>query len=117
MGVAVENYVDIFRGAIRRDVNETKSDSVSLQVDRERPIEIAVAISAHDGDRRPERLNCLQNAGRTNIAEMPDLVRIARQGFEIPRQFVMRVGEDENFHAPGGSAAPRAMPNICGFAA
>jgi hypothetical protein len=48
---------------------------------------------------------------------MPDFVRIARQRFEVRRQFVVGIGEDKNFHAAGGSAAPRAMPNVCGFAA
>jgi hypothetical protein len=98
MGVAVEDDVDIFRRVVRRDMNQSKPNSVPLQVDRERPIEITVAISAHDRYRRTNRLDRLKNARGADVAEMPDFVCISRQGFEICWQFVVRIGQDENFH-------------------
>jgi len=101
MGVAVEDDVDIFRRIIWRDVNQSKPNSVSLHVHGERPIEITVAISAHDRDRRAERLDRLKNARGANIAEMPDFVSISRQGLEIRWQFVVRISQDENFHLAG----------------
>jgi hypothetical protein len=96
MGVAMENHIDILRRDIRRNVNQTKPHPVSLQVDREWPIEIAIAIAAYDCDRRPESLDRLENGRGAHIAEMPDFVRISRQRFDVRRQFVVRIGENED---------------------
>ena len=48
MGVAVQKDIDIFGRLRRWDMNEAEADSVSFQVDRQRPIEIGVAIPAHE---------------------------------------------------------------------
>lgn len=96
MGVTVKKYIDVFGGVIGRDVNQTETDPVSLQVDREGPIEVAITVSAHHRDGWPKGFDGLQHARRTNIPEMPDLVHIVRQQFEVRRQLVVGIGEDEN---------------------
>ena len=65
-------------------------------IDNERPLGIAVAISALDRDSRPNRAKLIQNAFRANISKVPNLIGISRQIDNILRQFVMRVGENEN---------------------
>lgn len=91
MGVSVQNDVDIFRDVIRRNVHEPTPDPVPFQINRERPVEIAVAISAHDRDRRPERLDRLQDSRVANIAQMPDFIHAGGKRLDLGRQFVVRV--------------------------
>ena len=98
MRVSVQNNVDIFRRLIRRNMNEANPDSVPFQIERERPIEIAVAISAHDRHRRANGFNRMQDAGRADIAEVPDFIRARRQRFQIRGHLIVRVGEDEYLH-------------------
>jgi hypothetical protein len=115
--MAVENNVDIFRRAFRRNVHEAKPHAVSFQVGNEGPFEIAVAVSAHNRHWQPDIFEGLQNGRGTDIAEMPYFIRTGRQRIDFGGQMIVGVGQDEDFHRAGGSAAPRAMPNKCGFAA
>jgi hypothetical protein len=57
-------------------MDETKPHAVSFQIERERPIVIAIAIAAHNTDRGTKRFERLQDARRANIAEVPDLVGV-----------------------------------------
>ena len=77
-------------------MDEAKPDSVSLQVNEQGPIEIAVAISPDDRHGRPKILDSLKNVRRADVAEMPDLIRLNRERFQINRQFIVGVGQDEN---------------------
>jgi len=77
-------------------VDQTKPDSVSLQVDGQGPIEMAVAISPDDRYGRPEIFDNLKNPRRADVAEMPDLIRLDCERFQIRRQFIVSVGQDEN---------------------
>jgi len=48
MRVAVQEDVNALRRFRRRNVNEAAADSVSLQVDRQRPFKVRVAIAANE---------------------------------------------------------------------
>jgi len=50
----MENDVNILGRMVRRNMDEPKAHAVPFQIDQERPLEIAVAISANDGDGRPD---------------------------------------------------------------
>ena len=75
---------------------QTKLFAFANKIDNQRPIEIAVAISAHDRDLRTDRTERIKNSLRANIAKMPDLIRILRQDRRVRRQTIVRVGEDKN---------------------
>jgi hypothetical protein len=94
--VPVQNHVDIIRRVIRWNVNQPKPNSVPLQVDHERPVKIAVAISAHDRHWWAERLDRLQSSRGADIPKMPDFIRAGRESLKIRRHFVMCVGQDED---------------------
>jgi hypothetical protein len=92
----MQNDFDILRRVTRRDVDEPKPNPIALQIHGDRPIEMAIAIAAHDRDRRAKRLDCLQNAWIAYVAEMPDFVGGRCHCLNVRRQFVVRIGEDEN---------------------
>ena len=94
--MAVQNHIDIFWPIVWRDMDEPNPNSVSLYIQPQRPLGIAVAVAAYDGDWRAETLDRLQNSRRANIAEMPDLIGAGRKRFQVPRQLVMRVGQNED---------------------
>ena len=98
MRVAMENHVDIFRRAIRRDVNEPAAEAVPFQVEREWPIEIGVAVSTHHRNGRPKCFDYVQDCRGANIAEMPDFISAICEWLETEAQFVVGIGEDENLH-------------------
>src|SRR5437667_10780949 len=111
MSVSMQNDIDILprkRSGFRWNMLQSKLQPAAGQIDHQRPIEIAIAISAHDHDRRPDRAQFIQNSFRANIAQMPDLIRVLCKIDNLLRQFVMRIGQNENLcHVVGGgSAAP-----------
>ena len=75
-------------------MNKTEPDAAAFQIDCERPIEIAVAISANRGHWRTKRLDRLQDAWRANIAEVPDLVGLRSERLDFRGQLIVRVGEN-----------------------
>lgn len=94
MRVSMENDVNILGRMVRRNMDEPKSHAVPFQIDEERPLEIAVAISANDGDGRPDRLDRAQDTRRAEVAEVPDFISARRQRFQRCRQMVVRIGDD-----------------------
>ena len=79
MRMTVQDNTDIFRRTLRRNVHKAKANASTHKIDNERPVRIAVAISAHHCHRQPNGAQFIQNPFRANIAEMPDLVRALRQ--------------------------------------
>jgi len=48
--VPVQHDIDIFQRLRRRNMLEAESQSTTYKIDNERPLEIGVAISAHESD-------------------------------------------------------------------
>ena len=63
----------------------------------EGPLKIAVAIAAHDCDRRTERLNGLEDGRRADVAQMPDLICGGREPLEVRWQLIVSIGQDKDF--------------------
>src|SRR2546430_9314419 len=76
--MTMQDNIDIIGRNIRRNMFEPKSQTPSLKIDNQRPLGFAVAISAHNRDRRTDRAQFVQNAFRADISQMPDLIRLAR---------------------------------------
>ena len=79
MGVTVQENVDVFRRAFRRNVLQPKSQTATLEVDHQRPFHLTVAISADQGNGRAERAQFIQNHFRANVPEVPDLIACSGQ--------------------------------------
>src|SRR5690348_15795079 len=115
MGVGVQDDVDILGWMRRRDVHETEADAIAFQIHYNRPFIIAVAIDAHQRQRRSEAFQPNDETWRANVTEMPDLIRTFGERFEILGQMVVRISEDKDpqrlrFHCnshPERSAAAR----------
>ena len=94
--MTMQDNIDIIGRDIRWNMFQPKSQTLSRKIDNQRPLGITVAISAHDHDRGTDGAQFIQNDFRANIAQMPNLVRIARKIDNLLRQLVMRVGENKN---------------------
>ena len=70
--------------------------SAAHEIEHERPIRIAVAISSRDCDWRAERAQLVENAFGANIAKMPDFIGVFSHLGHRPRQAIVGVREDEN---------------------
>lgn len=94
----MQNNIDIIRRNIWRNMFEPKSQAFSLKIDNQRPLRITVTVSAHNRDRRADRAQFVQNYFRANIAQMPDLIRVARKIDNFLGQLVMSVRQNKNRH-------------------
>lgn len=94
----MQDNIDILRRLRRRHVLKTKFQSAADKIDNQGPLIIAVAVSAYDRDRRPNRPQFIQNSFRADIANVPNLIGISRKVDDILRKLVMRVGENKDFH-------------------
>ena len=75
---------------------QPKFQSVADKIDNQRPLEIAVAISADDRHHRTDRAQLVENSFRANIAEVPDLVRISRQDRHFLWKLIVRIGQNKD---------------------
>ena len=96
--MTMQNNIDIIGRNIWRNMFQPKSQALSLKIDNQRPLGIAVAVSAYNRDRRADRAQFIQNYFRANIPQMPDLIRIARKIDNFLRQLVMSVRQNKDQH-------------------
>ena len=89
--MTMQNNIDIIGRNIWRNMFQPKSQALSLKIDNQRPLGIAVAVSAYNRDRRADRAQLVQNDFLADIAKMPDLVRAACKIDNFLRQLVMSV--------------------------
>ena len=114
--MTMQNNIDIIWRHIRRNMFQPKSQTAANKIDNQRPLGIAVAIPAHNRDRWADPAQFVQNDFRAHIAQMPDLVRVARKIDNFLWQLVMSVRQNKNSHLMrGGSASPKTMLSIGGL--
>ena len=77
---------------------QPKTQPLSDEVDDHRPPNFAVAVPAHDRHRRAKQSQLIQQCRSTDIAQMPNLVRLFSQSGKVCRRAIVGVGEDENAH-------------------
>ena len=92
----VQKNIDIIRWMIRRNMLQPDFQPAPHKVENQRPLEIAVAISAHNRDARSNRTQLVKNRFRANIAKMPDFISILRNLTHVFRQAIVRVREDKD---------------------
>ena len=94
--VPVQENIDVIRRMIRRNVLQAEFQPTSLKVENQRPLEIAVAISAHNRHARSDRPQFVENRFRANIAKMPDLISVFGHLLHALRQTIVRVRENKH---------------------
>ena len=87
----MQENIDIIQCMIRWNVLQADFQSASRKVDNQRPVKIAVAISAHNRDARSNRPQFVKNRFRANIAKMPDLISGSGHLRHALRQTIVRV--------------------------
>ena len=92
----VQENIDIIRRSIRRNVLQPEFQPTSRKVENQRPLEIAVAISAHNDHARSDRPQFVENRFRANIAKMPDFISVFGHLPHALRQTIVRVRENED---------------------
>ena len=96
--MTMQDNIDIIGRNIWRNMFEPKFQTFPRKIDNQRPLGIAVAISAHNRDRRTDRAQFVQNPFRADIAQMPDLVRLAGKIDNFLRKLVMSVRQNKDRH-------------------
>jgi hypothetical protein len=94
--VPVQENIDIIRRSIRWNVLKSEFQPTARKVENQWPLEIAVAISAHNRDARSNRPQLIKNRFCANIAKMPDLTSVFGHLHHALRQTIVRVRENEN---------------------
>jgi len=96
MCVPVQKNIDIIRRSIRRDMLQAELQPTSRQVENQRPLEIAVAVSTHNRNARSNRTQLINNRFCANIAKMPDFIGVLGHLRHALRQTIVRVREDKD---------------------
>jgi len=91
----IQHNIDIIGRKIWRNMLQPKFQSAASKIDNQRPLGIAVAVSAHDSDSRSDCAQLIQNRWLAHIAQMPDLVRVARKIDNFLRQLVMSIRDNK----------------------
>jgi hypothetical protein len=94
--MTVQKNIDIFWWLIGRNVLQSKFQPTSRKVENQRPLEITVAISAHNRDARSNPTQLIKNRFRANIPKVPDLISVFGHLPHALRQTIVRVGENED---------------------
>ena len=97
--MTMQNNIDVVRRNFRRNMLQPKFQTFAPEVDNQRPVLVPIAISPHDRQRPADCFEIEGDRGFANIAQVPDLVRLARKIDHLLRQLVMSVRQDENLHS------------------
>jgi len=92
----MQEKIDVIRRMIRRNVLQAEFQPTSRKVENQRPLGIAVAISAHNRDAGSDRPQFVDNRFRANIAKMPDFIGVFGYLLQALRQTIVRVRENKH---------------------
>ena len=94
--VPVQENIDILRRSIRRNVLQAEFQPTARKVENQWPVEIAVAVSAHNDHGRSNRPQFVENRFGANIAKMPDFISVFGHLPHALRQTIVRVRENKD---------------------
>jgi hypothetical protein len=96
MRVPMQEKINAIRQMVGRYMLETEFKSASRKIDNQWPFVIAVAISSHHSDLRPNRAELVDTCIRANVAQVPDFISVFGDFSNGFRQTVVGVGENED---------------------
>jgi hypothetical protein len=79
MRVAVEKELHLGWREARWNVDEMDAEAFEIEIERQWPASVTVAISAHNAQRASRPLDQVFDLRPANIAEMPDFIRIGER--------------------------------------
>jgi len=94
--VPVQDKINVIWPMVGRYMLETEFQSASRKIDNQWPFVIAVAISSHDSDLRPNRAELVENCLRANVAQVPDFTSVLGDFSNGFRQTIVGVGQNED---------------------
>ena len=94
--VPVQHNVNVIRRAVRRYMLQPEFQSVSDQINNQRPFEITVAIPSNNGDSGPKRAELVQDRFGADVPQVPNFIRAFSHFTHPLRQTIMRIREHEN---------------------
>jgi hypothetical protein len=94
--MTMQNNIDIIGQNVGLNMLQPKLQSIAGKIDNERPIRVPIAIAADDRQWRTDRTQIVGDRRLAHVAQMPDLIPVARKIDNLLRQFVMRVREHED---------------------
>jgi hypothetical protein len=92
----VQDKINVVWQMVGRYMLETEFQSASGKIDNQRPFVVAVAISSHHSDLRPNRAELVENCLRANVAQVPDFISVLGDFFNGFRQTIVSVGQNED---------------------
>jgi hypothetical protein len=96
--VPVEDKINVNWQMVGRYMLKAEFQSVSRKIDNQWPFVIAVAISSHDSDLRPNGAELVENCLRANVAQVPDFISVLGDFSNGFRQTIVGVGQNEDTH-------------------
>jgi hypothetical protein len=75
---------------------QAKFQPASRHINNQRPFEITVAISAHDGDSWPKRAKLVEDRFGADVSQVPNFIRAFGHFTHSLRQTIVRICEHEN---------------------
>ena len=96
--MTMQHNINILRRNIGRNMDESELQSIPRKIDNQRPVFVPIAIPAHDRQRRTDSFEIERDRRLTNIAQVPNLIRVARKIDNLLRQFAMSIGYDQDAH-------------------
>ena len=96
--MTMQHNIDIVRRIRRRNVHQPKLQTFSLKIDNQRPVFVPIAIPAHNRQRQADRLQIERDRRFANVAQVPDLIRVAREIDNLLRQFVVSICDNDYAH-------------------
>jgi len=81
---------------VRRYMLQSKFQSASLQINNQRPFEIAVAISSNKSHSWSKRAKLVEDCFGADVPQVPDFIGAFGHFTHSLRQTIVRIGEYEN---------------------
>ena len=94
----MQNNIDIIGRNVRWNMLQPESQTLAFKIDHQRPVGVPITVPAYHRQLRTDRRQMVSDRRLTHVAQMPDLVRLARKIDNFLRQLVMRVGYDQDAH-------------------
>jgi hypothetical protein len=94
--MTMQHNIDIVRRRFRRNMLQAKFQTFAGKKDNQRPVLVPIAVPAHNGERWTYCLQIIGDRWLANVAQVPNLIRLARKIDNALRQFVVRVGHDQD---------------------
>ena len=115
--MTMQNNINTIRGNFRWNMHQPEFQALALEINDQRPVFVPIAVTPNNGEWQSDRFEIERDGRLANIAQMPDLVRIAGQIDNLWRHLVVRIGQNKNpkhlYLRKAGKQETKALTNSC----